>query len=476
MDAKPLISRRLILLSFCALALIILFVWLVHYSTTGKIIVTTNNSSNSITLTKIIVTTSKNIPKTYKSQGKLNVTTSTGKYIVSVEGNIEGNSIASARIINLEARKIISLTINPTNTSAVESVAYQNAQNIAADNNQLIYFNKTTGRVEKVDAGNNLTLINSPYQFQAVKWANTSFGVGQDSNGHLYTISAGVISPLSVPFKYGDRVGFDVSPKMQIFVSNGADVYAGNQNGGFKKVYISSASKPVLAASVNQVAVADETEEQNASGASKPLLAIVGTSGKVIKKNIEAGNMVWSPNGQYLVSFSQSNLQIYDTSLNLNTTLPNSSLVGSAEWLDDNTLLYSVNDQLWNYNMLSQKAELVANMPAANPITGIAINSDKSYIYVTTTDTTGSRNVIRRIGLLGQKVGGFIYQLQNAMPMNFDNYSLSLINFSGAPAILVKPFPDSTVSAQADAQDAPSKLQQRGLDITNLQFIIAPSS
>ncbi len=457
--------KKIAFLVVGGILVIFLFSWLWRYYHTGKIIITTGNTHNTIVLTKTSDGGSQSTKQRFKAHGKLSVTVGTGKYVASVTGN----SIATTQAIDLKPRATLRYTINPINATGVEPVAYKNAQAITATANQLVYLDGYTGKLSKINSQNNLKEDVSAQQFQTVQWASSSFGLGRGTDGSLYTIINGSVSLLKVPFYYGDKpVNFSVSPDKRIYVSNGADVYARSQKGSFKKIYTASSSSPALAAGVHEVAVSDSKYGDKPSDIPKSLLAIISVSGKVTKKNVEAERLAWSPNGQYLATVNQARPTIYDATLHQVAVVPANSVVGQFEWLNNATLLYTSSSELWTYNLSQQKAQLLANTPLGDSITGLYISDDRSYVYVTTVASSSQVYAIRRIGLKGRKVPDYIYSLQNALPLSQNGYSLSLINFSGSPTILVQVAPG--VSAAAQPQQAIKQLQGLGFDTGKLRF------
>jgi hypothetical protein len=451
-------GKKTIFFTLGGVFILIFLTWLWHYLHTGKVVITTNNPDNTISLTKVISKDDKTeAPLAFKSKGKLAVT---------------GNSLATTQIVNLNSHKTLALTINPVNTTGVEPVTFQSGHNVAADNNQLIYLNG--GRLEKIDTSNNIAEINSPYQLQTIKWASTSFGIGQDNKGIVYDINGNTVSAQKVPFAYDEKtVNYAVSANKQVYVSHGNDIFAVSQNGSFKKVYTAKSTNPSFSSGINDVAVVDATF--GLSSHQKPVLAVIGLSGNVTTKNgveDESGELSWSPGGQYLAIPDDSGIDIYDTHLNLVSEVPSGSPVAHLKWLNDDTLFYSEGDELWAYNLSSQKADLVANMPLANSITGIEFSDSNAYVYLTTQDSSGNNPAIRRVGLKGQKVDDTIFALQDILPKTLDEYSLSLINFVSPPVVLVQPYPDSKISAQSDLQASQTELQQDGINLNKVKFKI----
>jgi hypothetical protein len=148
--------------------------------------------------------------------------------------------------------------------------------------------------------------------------------------------------------------------------------------------------------------------------------------------------------------------------------VPTNSIVGQLGWLDKDTLLYSLNDELWTYSVNGQKSQLLSNTPLSSSITGLYVSSDRAYVYITTFDSFTSDRAIRRIGLRGQRVPGYIYQLQAIMPLQLNSRYLSLVNFYGPPNILVSVYPPEDI--QPAISSAKRSLQNRGFELSELRF------
>ncbi|HVV70951.1 MAG TPA: hypothetical protein VHI52_05545, partial [Verrucomicrobiae bacterium] len=319
MEERRLNIRRIIFFWLGAVVALLLFEILWHYYHTGRVIITTDNKYNTITLSRIDAS-GHSIGKSTKAYSKLSKTLDTGQYTVSVNGN----SVATVQTFTLKPRQTLRFTINPINTAGVEPVVYERADALAASAQQLVYFNSTSGGVFQIDAQNNLTRIAGGRPFQAVKWANPSFGVAQNNQdnhyGGLFVLNNGAVSTLKMPFFHSpsQTINFDVASDKAIDVSYGSAVYAGGQDGKFKKVYTAPSSNPTLAAGANgEVAISAPRFGPHPSGASKPVLATVDSSGDTYKKNVEAERMAWSPNGRYLATLNDSSPTIYDDELDI---------------------------------------------------------------------------------------------------------------------------------------------------------------
>lgn len=408
------------------------------------------------------------------AHGKLSASVDLGQYTVSVEGN----SRAAAQLIKLNSHKTLRYEINPINTTAPEPVADQSAQDIAASGSRLVYLDSDALTQNTIDADNNLTTPDPSQKFQTIKWANASYGVGQDSNQNLYVIDDQLISPLPFPYDSGGAINFDVAPNKQIYVSSGANIYVGSQDGNFKKIYTAPSSNFTLGTTANKIAVSYEVGGKNGDDSGK--LVVINDSGKIVKEGPggEAGSLVWSPSGQYLASVNESSIAVYDSSLHQVATIPVSFRAGYLVWLNNDKLFFNSfftsSDQLWSYDLGKQRADLVASVALDNTITGLNISDDGSYVYIGTVDSTNNNSPeILRVGLRGQQVPVILYQLQDILPMTLSDSTISLINFAQPPAILVQPLQGAGSSPQTYLQEAQTELNQDGFNSNSLRFNLA---
>ena len=198
----------------------------------------------------------------------------------------------------------------------------------------------------------------------------------------------------------------------------------------------------------------------------------VNTNGSQVAKKFNQplnGWSTWSPDGKHLVVAEGSVAIVLDASLNQVASLPRSSVIAYPTWLNNSVIFYGVGSQLWSYNLTNQKSYVIANMPFTNPIKEITVSDDRAYVYVTSFDNSGAV-AVRRVGLKDQEVPDYVYRLQQALPLDFQNYSINLINFALPPTILVEQkvgTPPTDYISQAKHE-----LQARGFDVSKLRFTL----
>ena len=453
---NPVNFRKLIILFFGLLIAAGFLAWLFNYLHTGTIIITSHTPGNTITLTSI-----GDSSVSFTGHGKLSVNVHTGEYIASVKAN----SIEATQIIKLSSHKTLSYTVNAVNAAGMEPVLYKDAQAVAADSTQLVYLDKNGAGLYKIDAKNNLTSLGIGLGLQSIKWAGPGFGVGQDGQGKLFVVNEGSIKPLAVPFPYSETAipGYSVSPDRHIYLSNDKNIYFGSASGQFKKIYTGDSTYPALTGSPGHVAISESVGEAGEAGS---VIATVSTEGKVASKATEASNPAWSPNGKYLAASTSSGAKVFDSTLHEITNIPTRSSVDELAWLNDTSLFYSVNDQIWSYNITSQKSRLFANTPLNQNVAELSVSTDKAYLYMVTVGADGSF-AIRRIGLEGQKTPENIYELQSILPEDLDSYSIGLVNFTRLDVLVepyaIDPSTDYVAKAKIDLAD-------HGFNANDLQF------
>lgn len=437
--------------------IVIAIAWqLISFLTHGRMIVSTDNSSDTIYIKR---DGSDGFIRT--GHTSISLTLKTGRYIVSVQGN----SIASTQVVNLKSRQTLNLRINPVSASGVEPVSDHNASDIAADSQNLSALDPISGTLYRIDSANNIVPLPISQTFRSIQWINPLRGVAQDTAGRLYLIDQSTVSPLNVPFDYAQAgpVNYTVTAGGSIYVSAGNTVYAGGAT-GFKKMYTASAAPSLLAAQNGSLAVVEELEGN--SGQDNSRITIIA-GGEVSVKQTGSFVAAWSQNGRYLAISGRDGGEVIDVKAKHVAALPHPNL-SSPVWLDENTLVYAVSDQLWSYNIQTQQGRLVANMPLGAPISGAALTADKSYLYLSVRSITdGSRTKIKRVGLKGQAVDKAVYQLQDMTPQSVDLCFLDLVNFT-KPTVTVSP------GTPACLQAAQTKLQQSGFNLSALNINPAP--
>lgn len=463
------------LITFALLFLTLVFGALIgyRYLHTGKIIVTTNDPDNAIAITK------PDGGEVQSTHGNLSQSLRTGTYAITVSGKV----LSVSQTVVIKSRQTLRLNLIPPQTTDVEPVTNAAAHSLVADSSKLLYLDDQAAKLVRVGSGNTYSLVAPEQPFDRIRWASADYGIAQDSSNQLFVINQGVATPLQTPENYtkDKTVSFDVTKNKKIYLSFGSNVYVGTDSIPFKKIYTSSTPSPSITASDNNVLLTDTT----ASGTDAPtltaLLSVVSSTGKLINKlelptndNLGAHtSAAWSPSGtKIIVANGGSNSTIFDSSLKKVADLPNST-IGNPTWLNDNELLYSIDNAVWAYNVTSQQSRILSTLTPGYSVNEIAVSSDRSYIYLSVAN--GGGREVDRIGLSGQKTAELAYQLNVFLPVDFGGIcAVGYLNFGPAvPAILLTPF--SSTSSGACQLAAQKQLASYDLPVSTLNFVVGPA-
>jgi hypothetical protein len=464
-------GKKLLTIFVVILFLSILIPWLNGYLEYGKLDITTNSKLNTISITPLFGSI-QNSSSIINAHGSFFGRLKKGGYLVTT--TLGSNSTSQHLIV--QAHHVTNIYMNVINTGGVEPVAYSGgAADISADSSRLVYVVPGGSGLTEINSQNQESTIDSAYSFQSVSWASPSFGVGEDSSKNLYAIKDGVVDELSLPQSNQGRssLAYAVAPNNTIYVAVGHFVYSSNNFGKtFKKIYSDRQAGTVLVAGTNIVSIINSGYNNSTAN----IVTMVGPT--VIKQQLQTfvnAYSSWSPGGTYIVISGSSAGEVLNSSLRQVATIPQSNFTNPV-WLNNNTLFYSTDDQLWSYNVRDQKAHVIATAPLGETIQELDVSADKSYIYMISS-VAGEQGMlaIRRVGLQGQKIPAIIYNLQDILPQSTPGagYSLGLVNFSGEPVVQVVAAGGSTASAALSA--AQQELQGDGFNLSDLKFSVIQS-
>ena len=86
-----------------------------------------------------------------------------------------------------------------------------------------------------------------------------------------------------------------------------------------------------------------------------------------------------SPNGKYVMVVNQNKGILYDRSFKEERKLPSLTL-STGGWLSDSQIIYAQNDQIWQYDINENQADLLNVVPSAEKYIDIPIHKDSNII------------------------------------------------------------------------------------------------
>ena len=465
-DSKQII-RKVTIRVFIFAAALAFIVWLWGFLHNGRIVLSTNNQSDTITLEKI----TKNGTVTEKiaeSTGeKLSVVVPSGTYRAKVGGKLK----TVAKTIELKAMKTEEHTLDTPELQPLEPVAPIAGSDAEVIGSEIVYLSpsgnllKISGNLLREQLGNTI--------FANISWGGSGFGIGQDIKGSLYSIAQGQINPLDLPDQpeEGELVNYAVSKGNSIYVSVGPDIYFRSQQGSYKKIYTSPVQSPRLAASDSRVAVYSSPpigEGHDGEDGGKALIEIVNTdSTKIASKDIPAFKLEWSPNGEKLAAidyFGQD--YIYDASLETKAVLPDEG-VQNIIWLDDINAVYSSEGLLWSYNAESGTSNMLAFLTAGSTFTDMSVDSAGDYLYLNA--SSSERKSLKRLGLKGQKSPDGLAQLGALLPTRVGDCLIGYLNFTQRNIIVT---PEPGIDNNLCITVAGNELNKLGVPANIFNFVI----
>jgi hypothetical protein len=452
---KLILWLGIVIVAFIGIRLIVGFV------TSGTLVVTTDDKSAIIDVSSAPTPLGKGSVTAKHGTGSLTASVPAGTYVVSVR---DGISVTSS-LVSISGLSSKTVNTHMPKLTTPEPVLYDRAEGVATDSGRMIYLaNESTG-IEYINDKNSATSIPGTQNSTSVKWADTQFGVAQDTTENLQIINGNTVHPLQSPAINHLGVIYAVTPNRTIYIGFGSTVYRGTDQGGFTQIYSHLEAGDDLVATNDKVMIIHPGQSSKDGGTA----VILDTSGKKITKNFEtklSGWTPWSRNGKYIVVSVGRVPELFDSSLNLIDSLPqptaygadgspHTGVIDSGAWLDDNTLFYQYNNQLWTYDLSQKTANTLATMPGSELIGGVSVSADGSYVYLTTSTSDGASNIVRRVGLRGQAISSQIVELDGILPIDASAYTLGLWNFSGKPTIVVyvTPGSDPDISLQSAKQN-----------------------
>jgi hypothetical protein len=453
--------RKLVI--WCLAIIIALFAAfkLYSYFMAGTIVATTSSTSNYVKIDR--VTNGGGKPYSKQAQHKLSVRVKPGTYSVTVY-NSTGQYGKSAAV-QVKARQKVHISLDPPATINPEPVYGSSAESIIASNSQL-FFIDTLDHLNLVDA-NGIHVLFPDHNLKSISWSTPGVGVAQDNNNRLYTISGSSIKPLPLPFNTSANkaVSYDVATDGKVYVNDGPDIYVGGAGGGFKKIYSAKNTQLGLVAGADELAV---VERQH--GTSESQLDIINGTGKVTQKRVPAGQVIWSPNDKYILVSGEHSNTIYDKSLNRVGAVPiNNS--GVFAWRTDTELFYSIDSQLWTYDMATKQSQKITALAAGEKLTGIFPNTSGSYVYFT--DNNGEKAQLFRAGMNGQHAPNKSFgALSIFLPETIGVCSLNYVNFI-KPVITID-YPSSGTDPKRCIEAAKGELKYYRLNANAFQYMTNP--
>ncbi len=458
--------RKLLIGFLPALILIVLGFWIFSYLNSAEITVSSNSATNYVSIIPIINGEQVN----NKAQHRIHIISlrvKPGSYAISAFNKVSSVS----RVINIKAHQNLSFNLDVVTASAPEPVYGNSITGLNATTNQLVFLdsdNLLTG----IDANNNVTKIFPDTRLYDLKWSSQTLGIARDENKNIYLINNLNVTKLNLPFAVSSNLGvsYGVSNGGNVYVSQGTAIYKGSLGGNFQKIY--SSNEAIESMSVSNGFVAVVVSKNASSPDPTNSILLINDGGKIVRNSYDANQVLWSPDGKYMLASGQSGFIILNSSLNQIASIP-SITANNFSWGADDNLFYSQVATLWTYIVNQSQSIKLADMPAKAAIVGVFSDDSNQYIYVAATGTntlnnnSSSASQLLRVGLKGQSFSGTLTSLSAFLPETLGYCAINYINFTHPTIQSEFPFTGSQQNCQSLAQ---GELQTYGLDINSFNY------
>lgn len=467
--------RRILFWLVSVIVMVAAIMWLYNYLMSAPVTLSTSGPGDTVKIAGVLG--EKNGSFSKQAIQKLHVRVRAGRYEISAYDKQGASS--TSRIITVKARKAQSFTLNLSKLVSTDPVYGKDVTAVVADSSQLIFIDKSTGNLERVDTAGNITAL-ATLGFASAKWANPGLGVAQSSDGTLYIIKNGSVNPLQLPFKttYGQNISYDVSKDGQVYVAFGGNVYSGDGGGTFKKIYSASGSNIIVSAGMGSVAVLEPASSASADEGGAPKkqgdgrLSVLTGQNKLVKDVTGVNNIAWSPGGKYLLATGRATTTVFDNQLRTKSSLyiNNASLY---TWSDDSTIFYGIanaGSQLWAYDLNAQRSHEVALLNPSENITDIYPSSDGSYIYMSVQSNQDTQ--LSKAPLKGQPTDKTLSTLNIFLPEDIGVCTLNYVNF--IKPVMTILYPNSGVSPDQCVAAAKAELRSYSIYPGKFNFTTTP--
>lgn len=436
------------------LVVVSVLVWGFHFLRTSSVTVLTTSSDSTVSIYPI---RNHTISGSAVAHGSATFTAhlSAGSYAVTVAG--QNSSVV--RIISLGWRQNMTYSLGPPVFLSTEAVASRNAADLSANSSSLYFLNPDTSNLQKITSQNLQVPIAPNINFTSVQWFSTGYGVGQDSSGKLYVIQHDsahqLAAPKSVRF-------FATTPDQHIYLATTHDLYYGSPSGTFQKIYALRSGLTAMVASSSSVTLLYKSSVQMVTPQGRPT--------KSAALQLSTGS--WSPDGTKFATISSAGGQIFDNNLHTLTPLPGDT-PSNVAWLDNNTLLYGVGSELWQFSLTNHLATTVASPDSSADIVSLAVDAPNHAVYLSTLNSDSS-SVLYRVWLNNKQPALAAARLSQYFPQNVGECYAEFINFTQPSLSLTSGDP----SPAACAPDITAILQSVGLatDAVQINRVYIPLS
>jgi hypothetical protein len=430
--------RKSLAIGIGFIIIVFLLFRLFHYASTGTVIIKTNGKENTVALVRV-----GEEAAAAKSVGGLRADVAPGRYVATVSNRFA----SSKKTIEVKARQ---QSVHIINLRAAllspEYVLPFGASYVSPGSSLMFYVNLDDHLLYKIGSSGLPIPVSTEVAFSDIAWRGAGTGVGRDyRRGVLYDISNGALRLMRLPFN-GKVIAYDVSPGGTLAITDGKSVYTRMPGGGFTRIFTSTGISSLGAGNVNILL-------GGGSGEDEDIATVIDLSGKVVarREGLPADKYVWSPDGTRLAGMDDNKATIYDSKLSPISVLPETHVAGLS-WLDNQTLLYGVDRQMFSYALDDSAGTQLLSVPAGTTIGDIFPDRRRSAAYVLVSANDDSDHALLRAVLAGPRASAVNYSIGVFFPAKSPQCHFTFTNFL-KPVILVDAWTNKSTCLDAAREE-----------------------
>lgn len=466
---------QLILGVWGILVALVFAIWLWNYAREPRITVNTSNASNYVKIEQAPSESAKDRPFAQQAQHSVSARVKPGSYTLSVYDRQGNNGVS--KTVSVHSGQHLTITLNPVVAAAAEPVYGSYAAAVSVSQSQLRFLDITSGKLMQVGQDGSLNNLFADRTFQGVSWSGSGIGVAQEKSGALDLIQNNALSLLNAPLhpQANNPISYGVSIDQTVYASDGQSAYiakAGRND--FKKIYSSNQRiSQISAGNQGRVALVEHPPQQK--GSEPPgKVVVIDAAGKLHKAPEEGATISWSPDGSRLLLSEEVENIVFDPALRQlkKLAVPQAR---NFTWRTNDSLLYSIDNQLWLYELGSGKGAKISGLVNGETITAIYPNQDGSFVYFTADN--GEKQQLFRVNL--NSVNGPAHEDRLAalpvfLPETTDNSCVLNYLVFNQPTILV--YYPGQQQPQICIDTAKKELRYYDIDPSTLRFAAYPAS
>ncbi|MBC7764538.1 hypothetical protein H7Y29_02395 [Microbacteriaceae bacterium] len=394
----------------------------------------------------------------------------TGAYIVTVKDGPKQTKTA----VNVSLFKVSEVTLTPPEVGFSEAVTNISTPSFAVSSSSLSLLDSTEDELASVNSNNSYTHSDNTISYESAVWqkAGEGYAVGRRSDTNdrvLVKITGNKPQPITTPkpITAGTYLAFDVTASGDFYLLQDGELFSSKGDGNYQSKGNTNKEASILSVNNDRVAFLYRNSEEQCD------IQFLKLSDKSMTKR--AVECIQNPSYTYSASWTADDkklalttgisLEILDANLSTKTTVPDRAAAHPV-WLNNDTLIYTSENNVWSYNTSTNTSSVVATTPKYVSVQSLKKSDDAETLYF-----TGSADNLLTLYRI-QKQGNSLSDTQKIGESNMQTLSklchVRYVNFTKIQLVL-----QTAESTRAECtNDAKNYLSTIGVPLDSFQYDI----